>query len=104
MFAFAIYRWNFQQEERDGGMPFTVNIQFQMAIAFTRTQLLVAIDGEEFCTFAYRSKNQLSKLNSIKMLGSYGGHLEVNALDHVLGGPDDCMDYERFSDPDLENM
>lgn len=81
-------------------MPFTLDVQFTMAIAFTRNEFRVAINGTEFCT--YRSTSQLSELYGIKMYGSFGGHIEVTSLDHVVGGPADCFDYERYSDPGVE--
>lgn len=92
-------RW-LNDEERHGGFPFVLNEQFTMAVAFGKKELRVAIGGVEFCTFAYRRKDQLKAMGGLKVYGSFGGHLEVTALDHVTGGASDCVGYEQCSAPE----
>lgn len=91
-------RWNFGQEERDGVFPFVWGEQFTMAVALTRREFRLAVNGVEFCTFSYRMKDQLKHMGGLKIFGTQGGHVEVTAIDHVPGGEPDCAEYERYSE------
>lgn len=95
-----ILRWMYNREERDGVFPFVYNVQFKLAIAFARHEFKFAVNGIPFETFRYRSRNQLNCLNGMKVVGSYGMHVEVTSVEYVQTETHECHGYEMFSHPD----
>lgn len=79
-------------------MPFTLDVQFTIAIAINERDFRIAINGEEFCRYYRRS--QLSEIYGLKMFGSFGGHIEVTSLDHIVGLPADGLAFVRLSELD----
>lgn len=93
---------SFREEERHGDFPFVFDQQFKLAFAMSSTHFLVAVDGKRFCSYKYRTQNQLEVVNGFKMFCLDGLRLEVAGVDHIYTGSTTCMDFEGFSNPDTE--
>lgn len=92
----------FIREERDGTFAFFIDEQFKLAIAFCAHEFMFAINGKPFGKFDYRSSQQLSKLNGLKITGGRGMHLEITGVDHVQSGDPECGDWHTYSHPDVQ--
>lgn len=90
------FRWIFDQEDRSGEMPFALEVQFTLAIAINSRDFRVAINGVEFCKYPRHS--QLSEIYGLKMYGSFGGHIEVTSVDHVVGLPPEGEEFVQLSE------
>ena len=96
------YIYRFGPEERHGGFPFTFNQQFKLAIAFTEKEFLTAVDGYNFCSFAYRMPNLLQNLVGFKVTCINGLHMHVTGVDHLQMGDALCTNFEKYSKFDYE--
>lgn len=99
---FPIRAIRFIREERDGVLPFFIDEQFKLAIAFGAHEFKFAVNGNPFGKFDYRSAQQLTKLNGLKIMAARGMHLEITGVDHVQTGEPDCGDWQTFSHPDVQ--
>ncbi|XP_037946644.1 32 kDa beta-galactoside-binding lectin isoform X2 [Teleopsis dalmanni] len=89
--------FDFGQEERHGGFPFTFNQQFKLAIAFTEREFLTAVDGYNFCSYAYRTPNVLQTLVGFKVTTINGLHMHITGVDHLQLGDPTCTSFEKYS-------
>lgn len=70
-----------RRDEERYGFPFVMDQKFKMAIAITETSINVSVDGEKFCSYAYRYSNSfLDTLMGIKFETSNGFQLEVQGM------------------------
>ncbi|XP_013097256.1 32 kDa beta-galactoside-binding lectin isoform X2 [Stomoxys calcitrans] len=95
-------KFEFGQEERHGHFPFVFNQQFKLAIAFTESEFLTAVDGYNFCSYAYRTPNILQKLVGFKIACTKGLHMHVTGVDHVQTGNSLCRGFEELTRFDKE--
>lgn len=93
---------SYREEERFGDFPFVFDQQFKLAIAISNGYFLIAVDGKRFCTYKFRTQNQLDVLNGFKMFCVDGLRLEVTAVDHIYSGSPNCADFEGYCNPDME--
>lgn len=96
------FYFSFLAEEKDGGFPFVIDQQFKLAIAMTPSCFKFAVDGTYFCSFNYRTPNQLDCLNGFKLLSYNGLTVQVTTVDHLNTGNPDCEDFESYSHPDVD--
>lgn len=75
---------SFGDEERyNGDFPFAINETFKIAIGFTETKFVLAVNGKLIGEFAYRSSNLLNGINGFKIQGKKEcllGYLRLNTL------------------------
>lgn len=90
--------YEFGAEERSGGFPFIFHHQFMLAIAFTEHKFLFALDGNPFCTYAYRTQNALANLAGFKITCLNGLKMHVTQVDHVQMGDVTCKGFESYSE------
>lgn len=89
-------------EERDGGFPFVIDQQFKLAIAMTDNEFKIAVNGNQFTTYAYKAGSHvLNLLNGFKTYSNKGLQLEISSVDHIHMGQADCDGYEAYSHPDV---
>lgn len=93
---------SWREEERFGDFPFVFDQQFKLAFAFSTSHFLVAVDGKRFCSYKYRTQDQLDVLNGLKLLCVDGLRLEVTGIDHIYSGSPSCVDFETYCNPDME--
>lgn len=96
-----VLNFSFGEEERFGSFPFVVDQQFKVAIAIMDHEFRLAINGEYHSTFAYRTYNQLEKLNGLKMGVSHGMQLEITSVDHLTLDKG-CEGFDMYSHPDAK--
>ncbi|XP_053962692.1 32 kDa beta-galactoside-binding lectin isoform X1 [Anastrepha ludens] len=94
--------FEFGQEERHGGFPFVFNQQFKLAIAFTKLEFLTAVDGYNFCSYAYRTPDVFTNLVGFKVTCINGLHMHVTGVDHLQMGDPSCKGFEKYSKHDYE--
>ncbi|KAI9576603.1 32 kDa beta-galactoside-binding lectin [Glossina fuscipes] len=94
--------FEFGPEERHGGFPFIFNQQFKLAIAFTDKEFLTALDGCNFCSYAYRTPNILQNLVGFKITCINGLRMHVTGVDHVKLIDALCTGFEKYSRVDYE--
>lgn len=95
-------------EHRTSDFPFELDKVFQIAIAISSTSFMVAVDGNHFLTYEFKSIQQqlpkafcdvhpiFDKLTGIKVFALNGLSLQVSHVDHIQL-KDDCKFYEIFS-------
>lgn len=93
---------SFGFEEKFGSFPFALNQQFKLAIAMTPNEFRLAIDGEFFTSFIYRSSYGINKINGFKMATEDGMFLEVTSVDHFKLDSHECEHFEQYSHPDID--
>lgn len=82
--------------------PFVFDQQFKLVIALSTTHFLIAVNGKQFCTYKYQTKEQLQVLNGFKLFCLEGIRLEVSSVDHIYTGNGSGQGFEKFSNPDVE--
>lgn len=70
--------------------------QFKIAIGFTTTAFVVAVDGQEYYKYLYRTENLLSVLSGFKISIENGMRMEVTSVDHLDTATPDCAGFERW--------
>jgi hypothetical protein len=74
-----------------------VDQQFKIAVGFSTGAFLVAIDGQEFYSYSYRSENLLSVLTGFKISIENGMRVEVTSVDHFDTANADCAGFEKWT-------
>lgn len=96
-----IFRWR-KDEEKTTSFPFALDQLFKLAIAVTDNCFVIAVNGDVLFSYSYRVNNSfLSNLSGIKVVTLNGMQLEVQGIDHLNMGTNDCEGFETYSDPDL---
>ncbi|CRK92982.1 CLUMA_CG006589, isoform A [Clunio marinus] len=91
------------RHEEQHGFPYEIDQMFKMAIGFTETAYVVAVNGERLFTYDYRFSNSfLDTLMSFRVQTSNGMQVEVQGIDHMDMGMSDCEGFETFSHPDVQ--
>lgn len=88
-------------EERDGGFPFVIDQQFRLAIGISDNAFKLAINGNYFASYAFKTSNVLDHLNGFKTYSNKGLQLEISSVDHIHTGSADCAGFENYSHPDV---
>lgn len=94
-------------EERHGPFPLMPNQLFRMAIAFGETFFRIAINGNYFCDFIYRTDDVLEDLNGFTICCEDGLDLIVRGVDHMKVNSPTCDGFHLFSnlfDPLISNV
>ncbi|XP_033246658.1 32 kDa beta-galactoside-binding lectin-like [Drosophila miranda] len=94
--------FEFGAEERHGGFPFKFNEQFKLALAFTEREVLTAVDGFNFFSYAWRTPNAMLNLVGFKVTCLYGLVLQITGVDHLQTGDPTCTAFEKYSRHDYE--
>ncbi|XP_013115196.1 galectin-8 [Stomoxys calcitrans] len=86
----------YDQEERANSFPFDFSRDFRIGIACGEKAFLLAVNGTNLCTFAYRDweECQLSTVGGFNMTSTHGLQFKVTEFDYVqLNGPE-CKNFE----------
>jgi len=94
--------YSFGTEERHGGFPFVFNQQFKLALAFTDREVLTAVDGYNFFSYAWRTPNAMANLVGFKVTSISGLVVQITGVDHLQTGDPTCGGFEKYSRHDYE--
>lgn len=98
---FKSSRFDTNLEERKGGMPFSINHQFKLAIAFAQNCFKFAVDGvhiKDF-DFPYRRDGRFPELNGFKIYAN-DVRVEVSEIEHLyMEHTLECEGFQKYSCP-----
>ncbi|XP_016984943.1 32 kDa beta-galactoside-binding lectin [Drosophila rhopaloa] len=94
--------FEFGNEERHGGFPFVFNQQFKLALAFTDREVLTAVDGYNFFSYAWRTPKAMMNLVGFKVTSINGLVVQITGVDHLQTGDPTCAGFEKYSRHDYE--
>lgn len=86
-------------EDGDGAFPFVLNQLFRIAIGFGEHGFRIAINGQYYCDFPYRTDDVFEDFNGFTIACDQGLHLLVRGVDHMLCASSDLNGFHTYSNP-----
>lgn len=76
-----------------------MNQLFRMAIAFGQNMFRIAINGQYFCDFQYRTEDIFDDLNGFTIAVNDGLHLLIRGVDHMRCDHPNLEGFHVYSNP-----
>jgi hypothetical protein len=88
---------NWGHEERHGHFPFALNRPFRLAIGFGNNTFHIAIDGNRYTDFGFRTPDVYGTVSALTVSGDDGLIMNITGVDHVRDNSPNMFSLNQLS-------